>query len=60
MGGDDSQKLRPWRGTISSPGRSRPPAHCEINTVPDDVGDSREGKPAGSSATDRVGHFWQA
>ncbi len=33
MGGDDSQKLRPWRGTISSPGRSRPPAHNRINTV---------------------------
>jgi hypothetical protein len=22
MGGDDSQKLLPWRGTYSSPGRS--------------------------------------
>ena len=29
MGGDDSQKLRPWRGAISSLGRSKPPAHCE-------------------------------
>src|ERR1035437_9236246 len=27
MGGDDSQKLLPWRGTYSSPGRGRPPAH---------------------------------
>ena len=26
MGGHDSQKLRPWRGTYSSPGRSEPPA----------------------------------
>jgi hypothetical protein len=33
MGGDDSQKLLPWRGTISSPGRSKPPVQCEINTV---------------------------
>ena len=33
MGGDDSQKLLPWRGIHSSPGRSKPPAHCEINTV---------------------------
>ena len=32
MGGDNSQKLLPWRGIISSPGR-KPPAHQEINTV---------------------------
>ncbi len=32
MGGDDSQKLLPWRGIISSPGR-KPPAHYEINTL---------------------------
>jgi hypothetical protein len=32
MGGDDSQKLLPWRGIYSSPGR-KPPAHYEINTV---------------------------
>ena len=38
MGGDDSQKLLPWRGIISSPGRSKPPAHYEINTVTDDDG----------------------
>ena len=30
MGGDDSQKLLPWRGIHSSPGRSKPPAHCKI------------------------------
>jgi hypothetical protein len=30
MGGDDSQKLLALEGTISSPGRSKPPAH---NTV---------------------------
>ena len=24
MGGDDSQKLIPWRGAYSSPGRSKP------------------------------------
>jgi len=34
MGGDDSQKLLPWRGIYSSPGR-KPPAHYEINTVPE-------------------------
>ena len=33
MGGDDSQKLLPWRGMQSSPGRSRPPAHCKIYTL---------------------------
>jgi hypothetical protein len=26
MGGDDSQKLLPWRGSYSSPGRDEPPA----------------------------------
>ena len=31
MGGDDSQKLRPWRGIHSSPGHSKPPAHSKIN-----------------------------
>jgi hypothetical protein len=33
MGGDDSQKLLPWRGAYSSPGRSKPPAPCRINTL---------------------------
>ena len=32
MGGDDSQKLLPWRGIYSSPGRSKPPV-LEINTL---------------------------
>src|SRR5260370_13339113 len=32
MGGDDSQKLLPWRGIHSSPG-PKPPAHYEFNTV---------------------------
>jgi hypothetical protein len=32
MGGDDSQKLLPWRGIYSSPGRSKPPA-LAINTL---------------------------
>jgi hypothetical protein len=33
MGGDDSQKLLPWRGAYSSPGRSKP-ALWQINTLP--------------------------
>jgi len=33
MGGDCSQKLRPWRGIDSSPGHSKPPAHWKINTL---------------------------
>ena len=32
MGGDDSQKLLPWRGSYSSPGR-KPPAPLRINTL---------------------------
>ena len=30
MGGDDSQKLRPWRGTYSSPGHTSTPAHGNV------------------------------
>jgi hypothetical protein len=33
MGGDDSQKLMPWRGIHSSLGRCKPPAHCKIDTL---------------------------
>ena len=33
MGGDRSQKLLPWRGEYSSPGRSKPPAYGKINTL---------------------------
>jgi hypothetical protein len=33
MGGDRSQKLLPWRGAYSSPGRSKPPAYGKINTL---------------------------
>src|SRR5262249_45850867 len=33
MGGDDSQKLLPWRGDYFSPGRNKPPAHSKINTL---------------------------
>ena len=33
MGGDDSQKLLPWRGIHSPPGR-KPPAYYEINSTP--------------------------
>lgn len=29
MGGDDSQKLLPWRGSYSPPGRGKPPAHLQ-------------------------------
>ena len=33
MGGDDSQKLLPRRGTYSSRGRSKPPAFSNINAL---------------------------
>lgn len=32
MGGDDSQKLLPWRGLQSSPGRGKPPAHLQSHS----------------------------
>src|SRR5713101_1863893 len=65
MGGDDSLKLRPWRGTYSSPGRSKPPDHSEINTVTENCeGISRDatflGHPGRGSATGCLGHFWKA
>src|SRR5579871_2229885 len=60
MGGDDSQKLLPWRGTLSSPGRSRPPAHYEINTVMDNDFGPRRAPRQGDSATNWVGHFGRA
>ena len=63
MGGDDSQKLLPWRGIHSSPGR-KPPAHYEINNVTDTaLGNLARGDTivlAQTSATDRLGHFWKA
>jgi hypothetical protein len=66
MGGDDSQKLLPWRGIHSSPGR-KPPAHYRINTVTETtVGFLRACHPpspaslAKASATGRLGHFWKA
>src|ERR1039457_5182964 len=37
MGGDDSQKLLPWRGIPSSPGR-KPPAQLRINNVTETAG----------------------
>ena len=60
MGGDHSQKLRPWRGAYSSPGRSKPPAHSEINTVTDD-GAALLGADQQEWLTyDGVGHFCKA
>jgi hypothetical protein len=37
MGGDDSQKLLPWRGIHSAPGR-KPPAQLRINNVTETAG----------------------
>jgi hypothetical protein len=50
MGGDDSQKLLPWRGMHSSPGRNKAPAQCRIkcsSNVSAD-GDSARLKPTKS------------
>src|ERR1035437_2926544 len=65
MGGDDSQKLLPWRGIHSSPGR-KPPAQLRINNVTETAGWNLALTPpslaglAVASATDRLGHFWKA
>ncbi len=64
MGGYDSQKLRPWRGSLSSPGRSSPPAYYQINTVTDTaywmtaVPGGIDQHDAGS-ATKGLGHSWK-
>lgn len=57
MGGDDSQKLLPWRGIISSPGRSKPPAHYEINTVTEDYLGPRGRSQAAQLSYRRGGSF---
>ena len=54
MGGDDSLKLLPWRGSFSSPGRSRPPDQ-QINTVME----MGQVLAEGPSATGALGHFWK-
>ena len=65
MGGDDSQKLLPWRGIHSSPGR-KPPAQLRINNVTETAGWNLALTPpslaglAVASATGRLGHFWKA
>ena len=67
MGGDDSQKLLPWRGIHSSPGR-KPPAQLRINNVTETAGWNLAGAPpppslaglAVASATGGLGHFWKA
>ena len=65
MGGDDSQKLLPWRGIDSSPGR-KPPAHLRTNNVTEPAGRNLVGRhhhprPVWpTSATSRLGHFWKA
>jgi len=43
MGGHHSQKLLPWRGIDSSPGR-KPPAHSGINTLTGNCGWGLEGR----------------
>src|ERR1035437_136404 len=65
MGGDDSQKLLPWRGIHSSPGR-KPPAQLRINNVTETAGWNLALTPPSlavlsvASATGRLGHFWKA
>src|ERR1035437_6946054 len=65
MGGDDSQKLLPWREIHSSPGR-KPPAQLRINNVTETAGWNLALTPpsfaglAVASATGRLGHFWKA
>ena len=58
MGGHDSQKLLPRRGSYSSPGRSKPPAD-RTNTLTDRSPSRLQTSQAGS-ATHRMGHFWKA
>ena len=64
MGGDDSQKLLPWRGMYSSPGR-KPPAqqqnqHCNGKLRWGGPGHHFAQQPRRHSATDCLGHFRKA
>jgi hypothetical protein len=64
MGGDDSQKLLPWRGIYSSPGR-KPPAQLPKSTISLKLaGWNLQGRSlatlAMASASARLGHFWKA
>ena len=61
MGGDESQKLLPWRGIHSSPGR-KPPAQLSKSTISLKLAvEARSlATPAMASASARLGHFWKA
>ena len=64
MGGDDSQKLLPWRGSTPLRGANLR-LHYEINNVPETAAGISRAPPslaslAMASATARLGHFWQA
>ena len=65
MGGDDSQKLLPWRGIYFPSGAQTSGSNYEINNVTETaVGISWVPPPLASlalaSATARLGHFWKA
>src|ERR1019366_3777716 len=65
MGGDDSQKLLPWRGSAPLRGANLR-LNYEINNVTETAGWSLLLTPpslaglAVASATGRLGHFWKA
>ncbi len=50
MGGDDSQKLLPWRGSTSSPG-PKPPAYYEFNTVAENCAGWGTCRPSSAQAS---------
>jgi len=65
MGGDDSQKLLPWRGIYFPSGAQTSGSNYEINNVTETaVGISWAPPPLASlalaSATARLGHSWKA
>ena len=65
MGGDDSQKLLPWRGSAPLQGANLR-LNYEINNVTETAGWNLALTPpslaglAVASATGRLGHFWKA
>jgi hypothetical protein len=64
MGGDDSQKLLPWRGIYFPSGAQTSGSNYEINNVTETaVGISPSpllASQAMASATAGLGHFWKA
>jgi hypothetical protein len=64
MGGDDSQKLLPWRGSYSPSRAQTSGSITEINHITETCSGNLAGRAlaiwAMAPASARLGHFWKA